>query len=99
MSTCPSSCTGSCPEIVPVTLTQTIISLNDAEVVEDDYETTGNGITQSYDLGYVPRLIMVVSIGGNPQGATKWSVAGQIITFTDIPAVGEDIMVHFLRDV
>jgi hypothetical protein len=90
---------GSCPETVPVTLYQTILQLDGVSVVEDDYEGVGDGITQAFDLGHEPHMVSVVSVGGNPQGETRWSVAGQIITFTDIPAFGEEIMVRFLRAV
>ncbi len=97
--TCPSSCTGSCPEIVPVTINQYTLDFLGSlagGAAASAYETVGDGVTQAFTLPSTPALILQVAIGGIPQGNTKWSLATATLTFTDIPELGESIMVRYI---
>jgi hypothetical protein len=96
MSTCPSSCTGTCPEIVPVEITQNIISFASGNGVEYVYEATGDGTTTEYTLASTPLLILGISIGGVDQPTGAYTLAGAVLTFDDAPADGEDILVRCL---
>jgi hypothetical protein len=95
MSTCPSSCTGTCPEIVPVEITQNIIEFTQS-VTEYTFEDTGDGSTQEFTLAHTPVAMIVVSIGGVVQPPSAYDLDGAVITFDDAPADGEPVFVRCL---
>ena len=99
MSTCPSSCIGSCPEIVPVTINQytlDFLSSLTSGAAATPYESVGDGVTAAFTLPDTPMLILEVAVGGLAQGNSKWSLTGAVITFTDIPELDEAIMVRYI---
>jgi hypothetical protein len=102
MSTCPSSCTGTCPEIVPVTINQTVIDLGtEADVV--DFVGTGTGSKYDFNLGYVALEILLVSVGSADQAPpAAYSVATTtttVVTFTTAPANGETVHIKYLKEI
>ncbi len=99
MSTCPASCTGTCPEIVPVTINQTVIDFGtEAEVA--DYSATGNGVQTVFDLGALAFEILLVAVGSADQiPTTAYTTADTKITFTSPPAAGESIHVKYLKEI
>ena len=97
MSSCPASCTGTCPEIVPVEITQNIMEFG-TDVEEYAYEGTGNGSDKTFDMGYEPTLTLGVSVGGVDQPPSAYSIAGTNITFDDAPGNGEKILVRMLKE-
>lgn len=105
MSTCPASCTGTCPEIVPVTINQTTIDFG-TEAVVVDYTGTGDGANQVFDLGAVALEILLVAVGSadqnpalSPTPAYTLDITNQIITFAAPPALGENVHVKYLKEV
>ena len=106
MSTCPASCTGTCPEIVPVTINQTTIDFGtEAEVV--DFTGTGNGSNQVFDLLAVAFEILLVAVGSADQNPalsptpayTVVTGTTTVITFAAPPALGENVHVKYLKEV
>jgi hypothetical protein len=102
MSTCPSSCTGTCPEIVPVTINQTVIDFGtEAEVV--DFVDTGTGVKDDFDLGYEALEILLVSVGSADQAPpAAYSVVTTtttVVTFATAPALGETVHIKYLKEV
>jgi len=97
MSTCPASCTGTCPEIVPVEITQNIMEFG-TDVEAFDYEGAGNGADGTFDMGYEPTLVLGVFVGNVAQPPSTYAIAGTNITFDDAPADGETILVKMLKE-
>jgi len=98
MSTCPSACTGTCPEIVPVTITQTIVPFP-TDTVEYVFTEVGNGIKTMFTLLHAPILVLGVSIGGVSQPPDAYTLSTNpaiTITFDDAPADGELVLVRCL---
>ena len=109
MPTCPSSCTGSCPEIVPVTITQVTISFDTSEIantreyfVGADFTDNGDG-TSYITLGAEPLDPEQVSViyNGNEQGEdaagaqANFSVSGSVLTLKFVPTAAETIQVKY----
>lgn len=102
MSTCPASCTGTCPEIVPVTINQTVIDFGtEAEIA--DFSGTGTGAQTVFDLGALAFEILLVSVGSADQipteAYTPANGATTTITFLSPPALGEKVHVKYLKEV
>jgi hypothetical protein len=93
MSTCPASCTGTCPEIVPVEVTQTVISFT-PNVTEYVFEDTGDGSTTEFTLAHTPVVMIVVSVGGVVQPPAAYTLDGATLDFDDAPADGEPVFVR-----
>lgn len=97
MSTCPAACTGTCPEIVPVEITQNIIEFT-PDITEYVFEDTGDGSTREFTLANAPVVMILVAIGGVVQPPTAYQLVGAVITFDDAPADGEPVLVRCLVD-
>lgn len=80
-----------------VTINQTILSFGDGEVVEHEWNGTGDDVTVAFPMDYALEKVDVVSIGGIVQSDDAYSIIGDTITFDDPPAQGETIVVRGLR--
>ena len=78
------------------------IQLVAANVTVKNFETTANGTTPSFDLGYRPtsNLALIVAIDGVLQSPTTYSVipSSNTITFLSTPSNGEYISVTTLSN-
>jgi hypothetical protein len=80
-----------------VTINQTILSFGDGDVVAHEWSESGDGLTNAFQMDYALEKVDVVSIGGVVQSADAYDITGDTITFDDIPAQGETIVVRGLR--
>ena len=62
------------------------------------YESTGDGTTQSFTLGWTPGTTasMVVSVGGVVQPPSSYSVLGNVVTFAEAPPLDAVVLINGL---
>lgn len=107
--TCPSSCTGSCPEIVPVTINQTTITFDsdDMQVINDyfigsDFSDNGDG-TSTVTLSDTPLDAEQIDVylNGLAQGEdtsgtqANFTLSGADLTLAFVPTVSDKIHVKY----
>jgi hypothetical protein len=99
MSVC-ETCNETSPNPVSeVTINQTILSFGDGDVVEHEWNTDADGVNAAFVMDYALEKVDVVSIGGIVQSDEAYSIVDETITFDDVPAAGEKIVVRGLRAV
>lgn len=92
----------SCPEIVPVTVNQTIVDLGDYSPREEAFSMDAGTITSLgtvITLGYTPINAAGVHLfrGGSLQRVTvDYTLSGQTITLTQAAAAGELFLAKYL---
>lgn len=109
MATCPASCTGSCPEIVPVTIYQTVLQLDSTDVTHgrlyklgSDFTNNGDG-TSHFDLTYAPLINkqLMVFLNGKAQGEDSsgaqfnFSLSGTVLTLQFVPDAADNIQIDY----
>ena len=105
MSDCCSTCQGSCPEVVPVTVTQTIIDLGDGAAFQEELFSldagTVTGSANTITLAYAPVSAANLQLFRNgvlQRRTVDYTISGAVITLNaGAPATaGEQFAAKYL---